>query len=91
MGSEERLLLKGRLEEREQRARHLAIAMAGHRKRIRQLNDPYQPIAQYDVTAVRVELDELQAKEQEYQALLHEIARLREDLGLPRYIAPSVG
>lgn len=76
---------EGRLQEAEQEARHLAIAMDGHRRRIREATDPFLPIQQLDLGALKVEVDELQAKELRFDALLQTIARLRDALGKPRY------
>lgn len=87
MANAERLLNEGRLLEAEHEAQRLAIAMAGHRQRLRTLADPFEPIEQLDLAAMRVELDELQAKELRYDALLLQIAALRDALGKPRYEA----
>lgn len=85
MSNHERLVLEGRLQEAEQQAQHLAIAMNGHRRRIRELSDPFVPVGEVDLGALRVELDELQAKEQRYYQTNKLIAELREALGKPRY------
>lgn len=85
MANHERLMMEGRLHEAEQQAQHLAIAMNGHRRRIRELADPFVPVGQMDLGALRVELDELQAKEVRHFQTLKLIEELREALGKPRY------
>lgn len=85
MGSDERLLNQGRLVEAEQRAQHLAIKLHGLKRQLREQTDPHRPIAELDVSVLRVVLDDLATTEAEYQRTLTTIAALREDLGLPRY------
>lgn len=87
MASDERLKRQGLLQEKEQRAKYLAILMHGLKDRIRTQTDQHRKIEEIDVSVLRVTVDELTNHNQEYERLLREIAALREDLGLPRYEA----
>lgn len=85
MADAERLQNQGRLVEAEHEAQHLALAMAGHKARIRQLTDPFAPVELLCMRELRVELDELSHKQALHHDLIEKIRRLREHLGLPRY------
>lgn len=85
MSSDARLRMEGLLQEKEQQARHLAIRMHGLKKQLREQTDQHRPIGELDVSVVRAAVDDLTTSNQAYEALLKEIAALREDLGLPRY------
>lgn len=85
MASDARLMNIGRLQEKEHEARHLAVKIHGLRQQIRTCSDPFKPIEDLDVTAMRVSLDDLVEASARYEQLLKEIALLREDLGMPRY------
>ncbi|WP_447978095.1 hypothetical protein [Candidatus Nitrospira bockiana] len=85
MASEERLLNLGRLQEKEQQARLLAIKIHRLKDEIRRETDPHRRIEDLNVTALRVALEDLGTANARYEQLLSEIAALREDLGLPRY------
>lgn len=85
MASDEWLLRRGMLLEKEQKAQSLAIKIHGLRNRIRQLTDPHRSIDDLDVASVRVEVDSLVEAEQQREQLIKDIKSLREDLNMPRY------
>jgi len=87
MSADDVLRMKGALAEKEQEAKRLAILLAGHRDRVRQMTDRHKPVEKIDTTELRVEVDTIVDLNARLQTLLDEIAELRRDLNLDRYEA----
>lgn len=83
--SDERLRRRGLLAEKEQRAQLLALKVRALKRQLNELTDPHRDIKDINTTELRMHVDDLQAATEAFDALLKEIASLREDLGMPRY------
>lgn len=86
MASDERLRQEGLLLQKEQRARHVAVNIYGLKDRIRVLTDKHKSIELLDLEALQVAVDELTNADREFEQLKLDIASLREDLGMPKWV-----
>lgn len=82
--SDTRLRHIGLLQEKEQRAKLLALKIRDLRERINQLTDPHRT-NDVETGRLRMLIDDWQAAEVEFDQLTKDAAALRDELGMPRY------
>jgi len=78
--SQERLILRGMLEEKRQRAREIEVQADGLVKSIRLLINPYEKLKDLDVMTALVQMRELANLKQQHTELLTEIKKLEKEL-----------
>lgn len=82
--SDTRLRHIGLLQEKEQRAKVLALKIRDLRERLNSLTDPHRT-NEVETGRLRMLIDDWQAAETEFDQLIKDAAALRDELGLPRY------
>ena len=78
----ERLTLRGRLAEKEEEARRLAMSIEGDVSAVRMLLPAFVPVAELQAERAAVQAVELAGKHADYLGLLGEIAAIRKALGV---------
>lgn len=82
--SDTRLRHIGLLQEKEQRAKVLALKIRDLRERLNSLTDPHRT-NEVETGRLRMLIDDWQAAETEFDQLIKDAAALRDELGMPRY------
>lgn len=77
----ERLKHRGRLAEKEQEAKRLALGIQGDMAAIRDLLDPFAPVEDLHAEVAAAQAVELAGKHAEYCGLLAEIKAIKKALG----------
>lgn len=77
----ERLKHRGRLAEAEHQARRLALSIEGDLRAVRDILDPFVPIADLRAEMAAAQAVELAGKHAEYLALLADIKAIKTALG----------
>lgn len=88
MSSDERLLNIGRLQEKEQQAQMLAIRIHGLKESFRKIGDPHRPLSDLKWSDIQSVSEELLHAQNQFERLVGEISRLRNDLGMGKYEHP---
>lgn len=78
----ERLTLRGRLAEKEEKARRLAMSIEGDVSAVRMLLPAFVPVAELQAEKAAVQAVELAGKHADYLGLLGEITAIRKALGV---------
>ena len=78
----ERLKHRGRLAEKEQEAKRLALGIQGDMAAIRDLLDPFAPVEDLHAEVAAAQAVELAGKHAEYCGLLAEIKAIKKALGI---------
>ena len=78
----ERLKHRGRLAEKEQEAKRLALGIQGDMAAIRDLLDPFAPVEDLHAEVAAAQAVELAGKHAEYCGLLEEIKAIKKALGI---------
>lgn len=78
----ERLKHRGRLAEKEQEAKRLALGIQGDMTAIRDLLDPFAPVEDLRAEVAAAQAVELAGKHAEYCGLLEEIKAIKKALGI---------